>query len=72
MIGENLLVIHRNSHLLKLKGSCQVLDHLMRLSMSLCNWVQSSIELIVRYKRISSAYNLILEVTFKGISVVVR
>ena len=36
--------------------------------MSLCNWVQSSIELIVRYKRISSAYNLILEVTFKGIS----
>ena len=68
VIGENLLVIHRNSHLLKLKGSCHVLDHLMRLSISFCNWEQSSIELIVWYKRISSAYNLIFEVTFKSIS----
>ena len=40
----------------------------MRLSISFCNRVQSSTELIVQYKRISSAYNLIFEVTFKGIS----
>ena len=34
-----------------------MLDHLMRLSISFCNRVQLSIELIVQYKRISSAYN---------------
>ena len=45
-----------------------MLDHLMRLSISLCNRVKSSTELIVQYKRISSAYNLIFEVTFKSIS----
>ena len=37
----------------------------MRLSISFCNRVQSATELIVQYKNISSAYNLIFEVTFK-------
>ena len=45
-----------------------MLDHLMRLSMFFCNRVQSATEFIVQYKRISSAYNLITKVTFKGIS----
>ena len=56
----------RNLDLLKLKGSCHVLNYLMRLSISFRNRVQSSTELIVRYKY--SAYNLIFEVTFRGIS----
>ena len=36
--------------------------------MSFCKRVQSVSELIVQYSRISSAYNLIFEVTFKDIS----
>ena len=67
MIGKNLLVMCKNSHLSKLKGSCHVLDHLIRLLMSYCKRVLSASELIVRYSRISSAYNLIFEVTFRGI-----
>ena len=43
-----------------------MLDHLMRLSISFCNRVQSSTELSVQYKRISPAYNLIFAATFKG------
>ena len=36
--------------------------------MSFCKRVQSTSELIVQYNRTSSAYSLIFEVTFKGIS----
>ena len=33
-----------------------------------CNRMQSSTEIIIQCKRISSAYNLMFEVIFKGIS----
>ena len=68
MIIKNLLAMCKNSHLSKLKGSCHALDHLIRLLMSLCKRVQSASEIIMQYSRISSAYNLIFEVTFRGIS----
>ena len=43
------------------------LNYFSATLMSFCNRVLSASELIVRYSRISSAYNLIFEVTFRGI-----
>ena len=44
------------------------MDQFIRLSISLRKRVQSLREVILRYNKISSAYNLIFEVTFRGIS----
>ena len=40
----------------------------MRLLISFCIRVQSASVFTIRYSRISSAYKLIFEVTFRGIS----
>ena len=68
VIGESLFVIRRNLHLLKLKRSCQSLDHLIQIvNVNLKrNTIICSINL--QYNRICSAYNFIVEVMFRGTS----
>ena len=61
VIGKNLLVMRKKSHLSKLKGSCHVLDHLIRLLMlpssqfSSCSVFQIWLNKVLSYSPVQSS-----------------